>query len=202
MAQAIILIVAAIVLIVLLVWILRSRTGAADHLDTSATAVGAVAEAARNMAEEAAHKIEHVFKDEPPARAGEPRAIADSPILAADQTVPPSLSTLSTEPEPLAEPAPVASPAPVTILADGSDNLRLLKGVGPKLAALLTQLGITRFDQIAAWTDADIGRIDPQLGNFKGRIVRDNWIEQARYLAADDIAGFEAKFGRLDGAVI
>ena len=78
------------------------------------------------------------------------------------------------------------------------DNLRLLKGVGPKLAALLTQLGITRFDQIASWTEADIATVDAHLGTFKGRIVRDNWVEQASYLARGDTAGFEAKFGRLD----
>lgn len=199
MAQAIILIVAAIVLIVLFVWILRARTGAADHLDTSATAVGAVAEAARNIAEEAAHKIEHALKDDEKAPAV-PSTQEDSAILAADQPVPANIAALSPEPAPFAESTPVVSPAPATIVTDGADNLRLLKGVGPKLAALLTQLGITRFDQIAAWTDADVARIDPQLGNFKGRIVRDSWIEQARYLAANDIAGFEAKFGKLDGA--
>lgn len=196
MGQAIILIVAAVVLIVLLVWILRSRTGAADHLDTSATAVGAVAEAARNIAEEAAHKIENAFKDDDKAAAADTPSQESSAVLAADLTVPASIS----EPDPLTSAPAKASPTPTTTLADGSDNLRQLKGVGPKLAALLTELGITRFDQIAAWTDADIARIDPQLGNFKGRIVRDSWIEQARYLAANDVAGFEAKFGKLDHA--
>jgi predicted flap endonuclease-1-like 5' DNA nuclease len=192
MAQAIILIIAAIVLIVLFVWILRSRTGAADHLDTSATAVGAVVEAARNIAEEAAHKIEHALQDEERAPAAAP-AEDDAVILAADQPVP-SIASLSAEPEPVA----VAIPTPASLSANGSDNLRQLKGVGPKLAALLTELNVTRFDQIASWTDADIARIDPQLGAFKGRIVRDNWVEQARFLAAGDIAGFEARFGRLD----
>jgi predicted flap endonuclease-1-like 5' DNA nuclease len=193
MAQAIILIFAAIVLVVLFVWILRSRTGAADHLDTSATAVGAVVEAARNIAEEAAHKIEHALQDEERAPAAAP-AEDDDLILAADQPVPASIASLSAEPEPVA----ASVPTPVSLSANGADNLRQLKGVGPKLATLLTELNVTRFDQIAQWTDADIARIDPQLGTFKGRIVRDNWVEQARFLAAGDVAGFEARFGRLD----
>ena len=91
-----------------------------------------------------------------------------------------------------------ADAPPATAASTGADNLRLLKGVGPKLAALLTQIGVTRFDQIAGWSEADIARVDAQLGNFKGRIVRDNWIEQARFLESGDVAGFEAKFGKLD----
>src|SRR3546814_5960638 len=83
------------------------------------------------------------------------------------------------------------APAPATGKAD---NLQLLKGVGPKLATLLQGLGVTRFEQIAAWTDADIAAIDPQLGNFSGRITRDNWVDQAGYLARGDKAGFEGKY--------
>ena len=77
------------------------------------------------------------------------------------------------------------------------DDLTRIKGVGPKLQAMLRNLGVTRYEQIAAWTPADIAAIDPHLGAFQGRIVRDGWTEQARYLAAGDIAGFEAKFGKL-----
>jgi predicted flap endonuclease-1-like 5' DNA nuclease len=77
------------------------------------------------------------------------------------------------------------------------DDLRKLKGVGPKLNGLLTDLGITRYDQIAAWTAADIAEVDRHLGTFKGRITRDSWVEQAGYLARNDVAGFEAKFGKL-----
>ena len=98
-----------------------------------------------------------------------------------------------------AVPPPPAAPAPVA--AAGADNLQLLKGVGPKLAALLTGLGITRFQQIADWTDADIAAIDAQLGNFQGRIARDNLVDQASYLARGDKAGFEAKYGALGGAL-
>lgn len=77
------------------------------------------------------------------------------------------------------------------------DDLRKIKGIGPKLNTLLGELGIARYDQIAAWTAADVAEIDPYLGTFKGRIERDGWIEQAGFLARGDIAGFEAKFGKL-----
>lgn len=88
--------------------------------------------------------------------------------------------------------APAAAPP-----AGEADDLRRIKGVGPKLVALLHSLGVTRYAQIAAWTDADIDRVDAQLGTFAGRIRRDSWVEQAKLLAADDRAGFEAKFGKL-----
>lgn len=77
------------------------------------------------------------------------------------------------------------------------DDLTRIKGLGPKLGTLLNELGVTRFDQIAGWGEAEIAAIDPQLGAFQGRIARDNWVEQARYLAAGDVAGFEAKFGKV-----
>ena len=77
------------------------------------------------------------------------------------------------------------------------DDLTRIKGLGPRIATLLRGLGITGFDQIAAWSEADVARIDPQLGTFQGRIARDNWIEQARYLSAGDVSGFEARFGKV-----
>ena len=97
--------------------------------------------------------------------------------------------------QPIPAPAPV--PVPVSAPADGVDDLTRIKGVGPKLRALLASLGVTRFEQIAGWSDAEIDRIDAQLGQFQGRIRRDNWIEQAKLLAAGDTAGYESRFGKL-----
>lgn len=77
------------------------------------------------------------------------------------------------------------------------DDLSRIKGVGPKLEATLIALGVTRFSQIAAWSEDDIDRIDAQLGRFEGRIRRDNWVAQAQFLAGGDMAGYEEKFGRL-----
>ena len=77
------------------------------------------------------------------------------------------------------------------------DKLELLKGVGPKLAAMLNQFGIIRFDQLARLSEAEIERIDASLGAFRGRLTRDRVIIQADYLARGDVDGFEQRFGKL-----
>jgi predicted flap endonuclease-1-like 5' DNA nuclease len=80
------------------------------------------------------------------------------------------------------------------------DNLQTLKGVGPKLASQLNELGISRFDQLASLSPSQAASIDERLGTFKGRLARDRVVEQAGYLARDDRAGFEAAFGKLGGS--
>ncbi|WP_353229712.1 hypothetical protein [Novosphingobium sp.] len=85
---------------------------------------------------------------------------------------------------------------PVVVDATG-DDLTRIKGVGPKLSRLLNDLGITHYAQIAAWTEADLSAIDPQLGAFAGRPAKDGWIEQAALLCGGDTAAYEAKFGKL-----
>lgn len=76
-----------------------------------------------------------------------------------------------------AAPAKAAAPA-----ADGADDLKRLSGVGPALEAKLHEAGVTSFAQIAAWGPADIEEFDEKL-SFKGRIERENWVEQAKELA-------------------
>lgn len=72
------------------------------------------------------------------------------------------------------------------------DNLKLLKGVGPKLEGTLNELGFFHFDQIANWTEAQVAWVDSRL-KFKGRIERDGWIEQAKILAAGGETEFSKK---------
>ncbi len=86
--------------------------------------------------------------------------------------------------------------SPAAPVATG-DDLTKLKGVGPKLSARLAELGVTSYAQIAAWEAADIAAVDAQLGTFAGRATRDNWVEQAGFLARGDHAGYEATFGKL-----
>lgn len=121
---------------------------------------------------------------------------------------------------PLAEP-PLASPTPVeeeelTVIrpavplpgelagiafpphsTDHPDPLTRLKGIGPKLEALLNDEGITRFEQLASLDDRELAALEERLGAFKGRLTRDRVVEQARLLASGDTAGFEEKFGKL-----
>ena len=91
--------------------------------------------------------------------------------------------------------------APVRRNLDGekgtADDFLLLKGVGPKLAAQLHDLGFDRFDQLAHLTPTEIERIESQLGAFRGRLTRDRIVEQADYLARNDIDGYENRFGKL-----
>jgi NADH-quinone oxidoreductase subunit E len=65
------------------------------------------------------------------------------------------------------------------------DDLKLIKGVGPKLEALLHSLGFFHFDQIANWTEAELAWVDENLEGFKGRVIRENWVEQARAFLSD-----------------
>ena len=85
-------------------------------------------------------------------------------------------------------------------LAEGKephDDLCRIKGVGPKFADALHQLGFYRFEQIAHLTPNEIERVDRQLGAFRGRLTRDRIAEQADYLARGDVDGFEQRFGKL-----
>lgn len=91
---------------------------------------------------------------------------------------------------------PVALPAEPAPSIAGSDLTRL-KGVGPKLIAQLQELGVSSLAQVAAWDEAEIARIDGQLGRFAGRIERDDWVGQAQLLASGDQAAYEERFGKL-----
>ena len=80
--------------------------------------------------------------------------------------------------------APGVKPAGLSEARGGqADDLKLIKGVGPKLEKLLHSLGFFHFDQIANWTAEEIAWVDGNLAGFKGRVTRDDWIVQAKVLA-------------------
>ena len=81
--------------------------------------------------------------------------------------------------------------------AGPADDLTRLKGVGPKFVARLNELGITRYGQLAEFSESELAHLDERLGPFRGRLARDRVAEQASYLARDDIDGFEERFGKL-----
>jgi large subunit ribosomal protein L21 len=66
----------------------------------------------------------------------------------------------------------------------GADDLKKISGVGPKLETLLNENGVYHYDQIAEWTTDEVAFMDEQL-SFKGRIAREDWIAQAKTLAAE-----------------
>lgn len=100
--------------------------------------------------------------------------------------------------EPIAWPPPREPPVPAPAApALAADDLTAIRGIDAEIEGRLRELGVTRFSQIAGWLPADIERIDGALGAFKGRLIRDEWIAQARLLARGDIETYHQRFGHL-----
>jgi len=78
------------------------------------------------------------------------------------------------------------------------DDLKAIKGIGPKLETLCNSLGFYHFDQIASWTPEEVAWVDQNLEGFKGRVTRDNWVEQAKTLASGGQTEFSARVEKGD----
>ena len=76
-----------------------------------------------------------------------------------------------------------------------ADDLKKISGVGPKIEGLLHDLGIYHFDQVADWTGEQVEWVDGYL-KFKGRIEREDWISQAKILAAGGETEFSKRTGK------
>jgi NADH-quinone oxidoreductase subunit E len=85
---------------------------------------------------------------------------------------------------PPTQPVQVSTPAPVNAPSLAGGDVRQIRGVGPKMAAGLAEQGVTDLGQIAMWTSADVDRIESALG-MRGRVAREQWIEQAKALMAE-----------------
>jgi NADH-quinone oxidoreductase subunit E len=75
----------------------------------------------------------------------------------------------------------------------GADDLKLIKGVGPKLEGLLNSMGFYHFDQVSSWGADEVSWVDQNLEGFKGRVSRDNWVPQAAALAAGEETEFSQR---------
>ncbi|MCG6884998.1 MAG: hypothetical protein LJE62_14705 [Silicimonas sp.] len=150
-----------------------------------AQAAAAEAEAARRSAEEQAARDKAEADARAAAEAEAARKAAEA-AAAAPQPAP--------EPEPAAPASGEASrPAGLDGPRDGTaDDLKQIKGVGPKMEQVCNRLGFWHFDQIAAWTDEEVAWVDANLEGFPGRVSRDNWVEQAKILAS----GGETEFSK------
>ena len=116
-----------------------------------------------------------------------PANTAKAPAKAAPET---AAAPAGKDAEPVPA-APAATEGPGTkpaVLAEaregGADDLKMIKGVGPKLEKLLHSMGFYHFDQVANWTADEIAWVDQNLEGFKGRVSRDGWVAQAKLLAS------------------
>ncbi len=82
---------------------------------------------------------------------------------------------------------------------DKPDDLKLIRGVGRQNEARLHALGIWHFAQIAAWTPENVEWVGSYLA-FPGRIEREDWVDQAKTLAAGGETEFatRARAGLVD----
>lgn len=115
--------------------------------------------------------------------------------------------------EPAADPVPASAEpaAPVAAAGEGvmpkgldaprdsgADDLKRIKGVGPKLEVMLNEMGYYHFDQIAAWSADEVAWVDQNLKGFKGRVSRDSWVDQASKLATGEETEFSKRVDKGD----
>ncbi|MDA7426600.1 NADH-quinone oxidoreductase subunit E [Thalassococcus lentus] len=74
-----------------------------------------------------------------------------------------------------------------------ADDLKRIKGIGPKLEQLCNRLGFYHFDQIAEWSADEVAWVDANLEGFKGRVSRDSWVDQAKVLASGGETEFSTR---------
>lgn len=173
--------------------------------DTSKPAVGGGSdvqhEAAQNdavahAAAEAVAPVSQPAHEAPKAAAKADSAVPEGGASAVDAQAAPSDdsagSNRKSRPEILSDIAEEMG----QIADTGPDDLKQIKGVGPKLEGLLHENGITSFGQIAAWTEDDIDRFAALIGKMGGRIRSDDWIGQAKLLAVGAKTEFAARVDR------
>ncbi|KJZ20412.1 hypothetical protein [Loktanella sp. S4079] len=194
------LIVAAIVLVVLMFGWLDGHVKPADPPASAATETKPTTPVATEPEAQVAPVV-----DTPMAEEAEPEPVVEETVT--EVTPEPAVEEPAVTPEPAAEePVATPEPEPTPVVAEpvaeessdagkpsalaearegGADDLKKIKGVGPKLEIMLNGMGIYHFDQIASWGAAEQKWVDDNLQGFKGRASRDKWVEQAKTLAAE-----------------
>ena len=115
---------------------------------------------------------------------------------------PAKVSAEKAAPKKVAKPArnPVAKDGKPEFLkkarADGADDLKQIKGVGPKLESMMNKMGIYHFDQVSVWRAKEVKWVDENLEGVKGRVSRDEWVKQAKILAKGGQTAFSKKVAK------
>ncbi|MFU8864867.1 MAG: hypothetical protein ACNA7O_13210 [Rhodobacterales bacterium] len=166
------------------------RSAASDVTTPAPEAAPAPAPSAQAAAAAAPAAITPAAEAEAKAETAAQAAPAPTPTPTPTPAAPASAATPAAAPE--AAPAsgaetetPVGTkPATLQAARGGQpDDLKQIKGVGPKMESMLHGMGFFHFDQVAAWTPSELAWVDENLTGFKGRASRDNWVAQAKALA-------------------
>jgi predicted flap endonuclease-1-like 5' DNA nuclease len=98
-------------------------------------------------------------------------------------------------------PAPAPAPAPAQPVAQAAaQDLKRIRLIDTGVESALNRHGIKRYEQIAAWTTADLLRAAEAIGVSRARINQENWIEQAQVLAKGGETHYSARRARGEGA--
>ncbi|GAB4359660.1 MAG: hypothetical protein Kow0026_21410 [Oricola sp.] len=133
-----------------------------------------------------------------PAATEAPPAPAPAAAPKAEAPKKPARSAKPAKPAKSAKQAAISAPAggkPAAAPDSGTDDLKRIKGIGRQIEAKLNAAGITRYEQIAGWTKADIAAFGEKLA-FAGRIEREGWVAQARQLSKGEMTDFARRVAR------
>ncbi|WP_273282409.1 endonuclease [Pseudooceanicola atlanticus] len=186
-----------------------ASSGAPQSEDAvSAPAAAPAPVAAPSAGAAMAAEPEQAGADETDAEAEVEAEAAETP--AADA---PANTGAVTPAEPAADPVPASAEPAAPVAAEGegvkpkgldaprdsgADDLKRIKGVGPKLEVMLNEMGYYHFDQIAAWSADEVAWVDQNLKGFKGRVSRDSWVDQASKLATGEETEFSKRVDKGD----
>ncbi len=121
-------------------------------------------------------------------RAAKPAAAKPAKAPAAAKT--PAAAKPAKAPKPKKEAGPLRLTAP---RKGKADDLKEIEGIGPAMEKLVNGMGFYHFDQIAGWSDADVALVDSEMKTFKGRILRDKWVAQAKIIVAEGLDAFRER---------
>jgi len=129
----------------------------------------------------------------PKGKAKEAKPAENVPVDSTGVSKQEAPATSTAKPEAVAKGAEIGTKPEMLAQAKGAaDDLKKIKGVGPKLEALLNSIGVFHFWQVASWGADEVAWVDENLEGFKGRVSRDDWVAQAKILAA----GGETEFSK------
>ena len=157
------------------------KTGITLEVDSASKAAAAAVEKAGGKLVLGSTAAMDSVVVEPAPKASRPKA---SKVVAAAEPIAGNEASPNTGGEVDEQAVEGTRPAGLKAPKGEADDLKKIGGVGPKLESTLNELGIYHFWQIGEFTPDNVAWVDNYL-SFKGRIDRDDWIGQAKALAAE-----------------